>query len=132
MASFHPDGKRLITVSQKPGQPNHAQLFDLQTGAARSRRGNGHRQTGWVRINKDERLLAAAETGSIQVWDLRNGHKVENRVPPERCDLAIPSTPTASGSLPAGMMARCNCGTFGPGSFSASRCLMRARRLHSP
>ena len=34
-------------------------------------------------IKKDERLLTATENGSIQVWDLRNGHKVEHRLPRE-------------------------------------------------
>ena len=90
MASFHPDGKRLITVSQKPGQPNHAQLFDLQTGVPLGAGVEmGIDKLVGCAINKDERLLAATENGSIQVWDLRNGHKVENRVPRKGAICAI-------------------------------------------
>jgi WD40 repeat protein/serine/threonine protein kinase len=83
MAAYCSDGKRLITVSQQPGHLNHARFFDSRTGAPLPADVEMGGDTLVVcAVNKEEQLLAAAgESGSVQVWELRNGHKVESPFP---------------------------------------------------
>jgi WD40 repeat protein len=78
MAAFHPDGMRLITVSQQPEHRNQAQLFDLQTGAPLGAAVElGVDDLVRCAVNKDGRLVvAAAGNGSVHVCDPAQGRDV--------------------------------------------------------
>ena len=78
MAAFQSDGKRLITVSQQPGHPNRAQLFDLESGGPLGAAVElGVDQLIGCAPGKDGRLVAATPNGTVHVCDLRNGRDVE-------------------------------------------------------
>src|SRR5262249_29298359 len=60
----------------------HLQFLDSQTGGPLGANvGLGKDTLDACTVEKAGRLLAATENGSVQVWDLRNGNKVENTLP---------------------------------------------------
>jgi WD40 repeat protein len=78
-ATFAPDGKTLVTLSEKS-----VHVWDLMTGDARSIDRNGR---GPAAISPDGKLLAFEDKSALRIWNIGKGEEVR-RCEPHRAHVA--------------------------------------------